>query len=650
MAIEGHYEEALEACLQGCRLTENAPAFLLNAAAVCQHAGWFDKAIGFYQQLLSARPLDFQANLQLATTYTMAGRHLEAQKQCRQMLEVFPDNVETFNILSESLLKSGNWDEAFVQCESGIALQSHHPFLWFRRGLLLSYFRRFTEADASFRQAEQLQLDVASAYFQGIKYDPDLIAQLNPRLFYMEMASELAAQGDMRLWGHFSNVLAEYLALTPISDIRRTLAFRVFGYPVSPELRLRLMQRISLSASCSTEKLYGEHAYQYHGEVRTQLRIGYISADFYQHPTSILTRQLYRLHDRLKFRVYAYAIVPSPRKNDGYRAEISENCDVFRDVSDMSDLQIADIINADGIDILVDLGQYATVDGRLGVLSLRPAPVQINYLAFMATTGADFIDYAMVDHHIVPDDRRNDWTEKLIRLPDSLFLFDNQISHAPTQLTRASQGLPEDVVVFCCFNNDYKIDPEIFTAWMNILREVPDSVLWLLGSNDQVKTNLRKAALQQGIFASRLIFGGRIELNLHMQRYQLADIFLDTYWFNGHTTTLEALWQGLPVLTRRGDVSSSRVAASFLEVLGLQELITDNYTDYQQKAVLYAKNPQLRHDLKQRLLQARQTSGLFNTHQKVRQIELAYEMAWSRHHHHMEPLDINIPNATNLRW
>jgi predicted O-linked N-acetylglucosamine transferase (SPINDLY family) len=516
--------------------------------------------------------------------------------------------------------------------------------------LLLSYLRRFTEADASFRQAEQIQVGVASAYFQGIKYDPDLIAQLNPRLFYMEMASELAAQGDTRLWGHFSNVLAEYLALTPLSDIRRTLAFRVFAYPVSPELRLRLMQQISSSVSCSTEKLYGEHAYQYHGEVRSQLRIGYLSADFYQHPTSILTRQLYRLHDRLKFRVYAYAIVPSPIENDSYRAEISENCDVFRDVSDMSDLQIADMINADGIDILVDLGQYATVDGRLSVLALRPAPVQINYLAFMATTGAEFIDYALVDHHVVPDDFRDDWSEKLIRLPGSLFLFDNQISNVPTSLTRSAQGLPEEAVVFCCFNNDYKIDPEIFTVWMNILREVPDAVLWLLGSSDQAKSNLRKAALQHGVAASRLIFGGRIELNLHMQRYQLADIFLDTYWFNGHTTTLEALWQGLPVLTRRGDVTSSRVAASFLEVLGLQEMITDNYTDYQQKAILYAKNLHLRHDLKQRLLQARQTSGLFNTHHKVRQIELAYEMVWSRHYYHMRPSDIDIPDAANLSW
>ena len=643
------YDDALAVALNVCGFTGNAPSALMNAAAICQQAGRFNESIDFYQQVLAVRPLDLQANIQLATTYALAGRHQEAQKHGRQVLSIFPDCVELYNVLSESFLKSGDWAVALGYCDQGLVLQDTHPLLWFRRGILLSYLRRFEEADTAFAKSSGLQPAIVDVYFDGIQYDRALWAPFNPRLLYLDMAHEMAIRCDWRLWEYYPRVLAEYLAHTPQHQMNARLAFRVFNQSVSPELRCRLMRGISIAALKRAEtEIFQDYSFQ--RDHRPQLRIGYISADFHQHPTSVLTRQLYRLHDRLKFKVYAYSVAPSPSVKDIYRQEIAANCDVFHDVSGMPDTEVADLIHRDSIDILVDLGQYATSDGRLGVLARRPAPIQANYLAFMATTGADYMDYALVDHHVVPDDLRDQWTESLVRMPHSLYLYDNEVSQAPVTLSRQAYGLPEDGVVLCCFNNDYKIDPEIFGVWMAILRSVPNSVLWLLGSLEEGRTNLRNAARSLGVATTRLVFGERVSLDKHLQRYQLADLFLDTYWFNGHTTSLEALWQGLPVLTRRGKVTSSRVAASFLEVLGLQELITERYEDYQAQAIFYATNTQARILLKRKLQEAKRKSPLFNTRQTVRQLELAYELMWAAYLDKQPPKDIDVPEIKQVNW
>ncbi|OAM52764.1 hypothetical protein A7981_04765 [Methylovorus sp. MM2] len=647
-----HYDEALEASLCVCRLTQNAPNSILNAAAICQQAGKFEQAIEFYHQALSIRPLDISANLHLATTLVLAGRYPEAQKHCLSILQQFPQVAEIYNVLAESYLQMGDWNKSLAMCDSGLGLDNRFAFLWFKRGLLLAYMERFDEAIDAMDRAEALQHDVATAYFSSQyinKHDKPLLeSSLNVRLIFLEMAYIGLGKCDWRMWYQYPKVLTDYIRSASVEEISRTLAFRVFNRPVPSYLRLNLMKRISESVSAKAQAL-GVEPYTYHSANKTQLRIGYLSADFYQHPTSVLSRQIYRLHDRLKFKIYAYSLI-AKGSEDIYQKEIASNCDVFRDVSNISAVDIANLIHQDEIDILVDLGEYATSDGKLEILALRPAPIQINYLAFMATTGADFIDYALVDHYISPEDKNADWSERLLRLPNSLYTYDNEIDNSPTSLYRKDYGLPEVGIVFCCFNNDYKIEPEIFAVWMNILRAVPSSVLWLLGSNQDVCTNLGNEAVKSGIDESRLIFAGRESIEKHVKRYQLADIFLDTYWFNGHTTTLEALWQGLPVLTRCGDVTSSRVAASFLNVLGLSELVTHTYKDYQNKAIYYANHHDERLALKAKLRVGRQSSPLFNTALTLKHIELAYEMVWSRYTNNLKLDHIDVPAIPVLNW
>jgi len=646
------FDEALNAAKRVIEITPDSSEPLKNAGAICELSKNYELAIDFYNNALALNPLDISTNISLASTLVLAGKHADAQAHCLQAVECFSECADLYNVLAESYIHTGDWDKALEACNTGLRLNNSFAFLYFRKGLLLSYLARFSEAQEALNKARELRQDIVEVYFseaQTNKYDQKLLASgINSRLVFLELAHTKQLNCDWRMWGQYSQTLTDYISLASTKEISRSLAFRVFNRPVSSRLRLSLMRRISSSVKENTAA-FKHPPYSNEIRIRPQLRIGYISADFYQHPTSILTRQLYRMHDRLKFKIYAYSIIAA-KSEDIYQKEIALNCDVFRNVSGLTEIEISDIIHEDEIDILIDLGQYATADGRLEVLALRPAPIQINYLAFMETTGAEFIDYAIVDNFVCPDGQSEYWTESLIRLPSSLYIYDNSIPNLPTKLRRQDYGLPEAGVVYCCFNNDYKIEPEIFSIWMKILNAVPNSVLWLLGSTQTVQSALINEAAKLGIEPERLIFAGRASLEIHIQRYQLADIFLDTHWFNGHTTSLEALWQGLPVLTWCGEVTSSRVAASFLNVLNLPELIAHNRDEYEEKAIYYAINHQARVMLRDKLISNRSTSPLFNTVATVKHLELAYELIWSRYMNNLEPADLHVPSIPTLNW
>ncbi|MGH8694533.1 MAG: tetratricopeptide repeat protein, partial [Burkholderiales bacterium] len=357
---------------------------------------------------------------------------------------------------------------------------------------------------------------------------------------------------------------------------------------------------------------------------------GYLSRDFHRHAISYLVGELFELHDRGRFEVFAYSYGP----DDGspIRARIMHACEHFTDVSGESFIESAQRIGRDGIDVLVDLKGY-TLGPRTQILALRPAPVQVNWLGFPGTMGADCIDYLIADPFIIPEGLEQHYAETVVRLPHCYQINDRLREVSDRVPSREECGLPNDAFVFCCFNQAYKILPETFDRWMRILRAVPGAVLWLLETNRWAVENLRRSAVERGVAAERIGFAPHQPLADHLARYRLADLALDTFPYTSHTTASDALWMGCPLVTRAGETFASRVAGSILISAGLRELVTDNASDCERKVLELATRPAKLKALRGRLQESRDTCALFDTPRFVKNLEAAYEKmfeAWMK--------------------
>jgi protein O-GlcNAc transferase len=371
-----------------------------------------------------------------------------------------------------------------------------------------------------------------------------------------------------------------------------------------------------------------------------RLRIGYLSSDFHTHATLALITELFEHHDRARFEIYAYSCGPDDKSAD--RARAQKAVDVFRDLRALGDQEAAKIIEGDDIDILVEMKGH-THDQRLGIAALRPAPVAMHYLGYPGTTGAAFIDYFITDVVASPKGADDDFSEKLIRLPMSYQINDRKRALPAKTRTRKEHGLPEQGFVFCDFNSAYKITPEIFSTWMRILSGVENSMLWLYGRQKEVMENLKAAAVKHGVDPQRLVFAGHAKAAEHLERYLHADLCLDTFPVCSHTTASDALWCGTPLITMAGESFVNRVAASLLQAVGLPELVTKNLADYEQLALLIARDPQRLAKLKTHLAQGRKKFSLFDSLATTRAIEAAYIHVAQLHRNGRSPETFVIP-------
>jgi predicted O-linked N-acetylglucosamine transferase (SPINDLY family) len=352
-----------------------------------------------------------------------------------------------------------------------------------------------------------------------------------------------------------------------------------------------------------------------------RIRIAYCSGDFCLHPVAMLTVELLELHDRSRFEVYGF----DWSREDGtpLRQRVIDACDHFERIHGLNDEQAARLIREREIDVLIDL-QGQTLGARAGMLAWRPAPIQITYLGLPATTGLPFIDYVIADRFLIPESARPFYSEEPLYMPDVYQVSDRQRRHAAAP-SRSSCGLPEDAFVFCSFNNNYKITPEVFQTWMRIVQRVPGSVLWLLADNPGAQESLRREALACGVDDTRLVFAPRAQPEDYLARYLVADLFLDCYPFNGGTTANDALWMGLPVLTRAGQTFASRMAGALLTAAELPELVTTDLAAYEAKAVQLAHAPTEIQRLKAHLQQVRDSGTLFDTPRFVGHLEQTLE-------------------------
>jgi len=348
-----------------------------------------------------------------------------------------------------------------------------------------------------------------------------------------------------------------------------------------------------------------------------KIRVGYCSSDFCIHPVAMLTAELFELHDRENFEVFGYCWTQAG--DSPLRQRIIRAMDHFELIHNLSDEAAARLIREHEIDILIDL-QGQTLGARANILSYRPAPIQITYLGLPATTGFPSIDYVIADRFLIPEEYARFYSEKPLYMPDIYQVSDRQRQNSAAP-NRESCGLPAEGFVFCSFNNNYKFTPEVFDTWMNIMRRVPGSVLWLLSDNPWAEANLKAEAQARGLAPSRLIFGPRVSPEDYLARYAVADLFLDTFPFNAGTTANDALWMGLPVLTRTGRTFASRMAGALLTAAGLPELITYDLRSYEDKAVALANDPDHCQHLRQHLQQVRANGALFDTPRFTKNLE-----------------------------
>jgi predicted O-linked N-acetylglucosamine transferase (SPINDLY family) len=392
-----------------------------------------------------------------------------------------------------------------------------------------------------------------------------------------------------------------------------TSALAMIALSDDPRMQLEAARRyVRNKVNSDVPSLSRRHSYGHR-----RLRVGYLSSDFCLHPVALLTAELFELHDRNEFEIYGYCWT----REDGsaLRKRIIASMDHFERIDAISDEEAARRIRTDEIDILVDLhGQ--TLGARANLLAYRPAPIQVTYLGLPATTGLPCIDYVVADRFLIPEDAAADYSERPLYMPDVYQVSDRNRPVAALP-SRADCGLPEDKFVFCSFNNNFKYTPEMFAVWMSILQRVPDSVLWLLADNPWAEINLRREASRLGIEGDRLLFAGRVAPELYLARYAVADLFLDTYPFNAGTTANDALWMELPVLTYTGRTFASRMAGALLTCAGLDELISYNLRDYEEKAVALANRPGELRRIRGRLHEVKQLGALFDTPRFVRHLE-----------------------------
>jgi predicted O-linked N-acetylglucosamine transferase (SPINDLY family) len=603
-----------------------------------------DQALISYDRAIALNP-DYISGLNIRGIAFYEKRKLdEALASFNRAIDHNPNYAEAYNNRGLTLHELNRLGDALISYDRAIALKSDYANAYHNRGVALNSLKRLDEAIASYDCAIALNPDYADTHnnravvLHGLKrFDEALISYeralaLNPD-FECLNSIRLFIKLTLCNWDNIDNQVAQLsheirngeksahpfpmLALTNDRTILKKSAeiFAQTKFPMAP-------------ASNTFAKI----------PKHDKICVAYFSPDFRQHAVSTLTAELFELHDRSQFEIIAFSFGPNTK--DDMRLRLETTFDQFIDVHDRSDQDIVTLARNLGVDIAIDLGGY-TNDCRPGIFALRAAPLQVNYLGYPGTMGAEFMDYIIADPTIIPPEHQPDYTEKVIYLP-SFQVNDSKRQIADKQFTREELGLPPTGFVFCCFNNNYKINPQNFDSWMRILQQVEGSVLWLFAGSETFITNLTKEAKLRGVDPERLVFAKRLSAPEYLARYRVADLFLDTLPYNAGTTASDALWAGLPVLTLIGETFAGRMAASLLNAIHLPELVTTSQDEYEAMAVRLATHPDELMNIKQKLADNRLTTPLFDTPQFTRNLEAAYTQIYERYHADLAPDHIYV--------
>lgn len=522
-------------------------------------------------------------------------------------LKRHPKNALLWNLAGDAFRQTGRVREAVTAFEQVIKLTPHYYGAYNNLGIIFANQGALDGAVWYFDRAAELNPDMMFPQFQGFYHKRSMCAWSGMDAVSSMVEKLIASKQEIPPW-----------ALLFAEDNPAHQALHSRAYAKSLSLNRR--------ASRPKRKQGGK------------IRVGYFSADIHSHATAYLIAGLLRHHDRAQFEIIIYSY---GRIKDDWTDKIAESADKFVDASSMGDPDLTRLARKDKLDIAIDLKGY-TQHVRLGMFREGIAPIQMTYLGYPGTLASPCFDYAIVDETVIPTEEREHYTENLIYLPHSYQCTDNERPVSEKQTARADWGLPDEGMIFCCFNHTAKICPDVFSIWMSVLKQAEGSVLWLLESNKWAKENLRREAEQKGVDPDRLIFAPKVAQDEHLARLRHADLFLDTFAYNAHTTASDALYMGLPIVTKAGRQFAARVGASLLKAVGLPELVTETDSEYEALILDLAADPQRLTHIRDKLNRGRLGSPLFDTGRFARNFEKGLLAAYQRNVDGKEPVDFMI--------
>ena len=662
----GQFEDALVSFDRAIALRPDLAEGYFNRGNSLRELRRHEAAVASYDRAVNLKPNYASGFLNRALALSDLGQHAAALASYEEAIALDPHSAEAHFNRGNLLRQLKRYETAVASYDRAIACQAGYAEAHLNRGSALFELRQYIPAIASYNKAIALKPDFAGAYLnrgsalRQLGQYAAALANYDTALGYApdDAAAHRHRGNVLRDLKQFEAAIASYdkaIALpSDLTDLRANRLRTMMeicdwrGWRVETEALASGIQSgatdsnpffvLAFSDSAALQKRAAENWVFTHyppdpalpaPRKRTtpgRLHIGYFSGDFRSHPLAYLTAGVFEAHERSSIEATAFSYGPDTQ--DDSRKRLESAFDRFLDMRDRSAAEVAQLARSLGVDIAVDLGGF-TQEARPGVLAMRAAPLQVSFLGYPGTLGAPYIDYLIADRVVVPESSQPHYAEKIIYFPQSYWpnsyrIDDPELRIADAALGREQLGLPQTGFVFCCFNNSYKITPPVFDGWMRILERVSGSVLWLLQDNPDAANHLRREALRRGVAAERLVFAQRVPRAEHLARHCQADLFLDTFPCNAHTTASDALWAGVPVLTCAGEAFAARVAASLLTALGLPELIAFTPLQYETLAVSLATEPGRLAGVKRQLEERRPTSALFDTRLYVKHLEAAY--------------------------
>jgi predicted O-linked N-acetylglucosamine transferase (SPINDLY family) len=605
------FDEALACYRRSLGIQGGSAEVLLNRGNACLELGRPAEALADFEAALTAKAAYPEALNKRGAALRALRRLDEALASYDSALALRADYADALNDRGNTLLELGRGEEALISYDRALAARPAFAEALYNKGTALSALSRHDEAAQAFSRLLNLRPDFA--YARG--------ELLYSQLHCCDWTDRSPTIARIRQEVAAGKPAAAPFVFLSVSDL--------------PGDQLRCAKIYSQDRVPAANGPPGRRKPHRHDRIR----VAYLSADFHDHATAYLTAELFELHDRTRFETYAISF-GAERRGD-MRIRLERAFSHFIDVRGRSDPDVAVLLRDLEIDIAVDLKGH-TQHSRPGIFAAHPAPLQVSYLGYPGTTGADFMDYIIADRVTIPDEQRRFYTEKVIRVPETYHPTDSKRRLSEWTPTREEVGLPESGFVFCSFVANYKITPAIFDCWMRLLADIKGSVLWLLAGNERAVGNLRRVAEARGIAPERLVFAPRMKLERHLARQRLADLFLDTLPINAHTTASDALWAGVPLLTCLGAGFAGRVAASVLSAAGLPELIADAPEDYELLALELARNRGRLAAIRAKLARNRSTCPLFDTDRLRRRIESAFQTMYLRHQRGQQPIGFDV--------
>lgn len=650
----GDIEKSIELYTKALRAAPHLSEASYNIGVLYYEQKKWTEAIRFFKHAFDLKPDFVDAAFNLAAALKEDGRFAEAVDVYKKTVRLDPNLVRAHYCLALCLQKTGEQAKAVASFLQAIALEPGNALFWFHLAESVRNTQSIDDALQCYRKAVILKPDWDIAH-----YNMAIALRLKERLAdaieHMHQALRLNPDFDdaraylFRLAQHACDwpLMAEAAEQLEILTQRQLAAkVKTSELPMvsirrqsDPQRNLAVARSWSRQIAQESARLPDRPAFAHSRRATRRLRIGYLSSDFKDHAVAHQIRGLLAAHNRQDFEIFGY--VANADDGTRYRRLLCNACDQTRDIHAISQVAAAHQINADGIHILVDMSGHSR-DSLLPIAAFRPAPIQVSYLGFLGSTGADFIDYIIADAVVVPPAHAIHYSEKVVHLPHCYQVNDDQQVISGRSYERRDFNLPANGFVYCCFNQPYKIDSELFNIWMQILKSVDNSVLWLIQRSPLAKDNLRRAAEKAAVDPSRLIFTGFIPLEDNLARLRLADLALDTRLYNGGATTSNALWAGLPVLTLQGNHWVSRMTASALHAIGMPELIAPDLNAYHDMAVSLARDPALLGKLRTRLERRRTNAPLFDTRLFTRHLEAAYQAMWARYLDNQDPISFSV--------